>query len=54
MSRKNGNYVKCSENAVVLLNAKNEFSGTRIIGPITNELRRKKLTKILSLAKFII
>ena len=54
VSRKNGNYLKCSENAVVLLNAKNEFFGTRVIGPITNELRKKKLTKILSLAKFII
>jgi large subunit ribosomal protein L14 len=53
-SRKNGNYIRCSENAVVLLNTKNDFYGTRLIGPITNELRKKKLTKILSLTKFII
>lgn len=53
-SRKNGNYIRCSENAVVLLNSKNEFYGTRLIGPITNELRKKKLAKILSLTKFII
>ena len=53
-SRKNGNYIRCSENAVVLLNSKNEMYGTRLIGPITNELRRKKLTKILSLTKFIV
>jgi large subunit ribosomal protein L14 len=54
ISRKNGNYIRCSENAVVLLNSKNDFYGTRLIGPITNELRKKKLTKILSLTKFII
>jgi large subunit ribosomal protein L14 len=54
ISRKNGNYIRCSENAVVLLNSKNEFFGTRLIGPITNELRKKKLMKILSLTKFII
>ena len=53
-SRKNGNYIRCSENAVVLLNTKNDFYGTRLIGPIANELRKKKLTKILSLTKFII
>jgi|TARA_B110000967_G_scaffold146652_1_gene150124 large subunit ribosomal protein L14 len=54
ISRKNGNFIRCSENAVILLNSKNEFSGTRLIGPITNELRKKKLTKILSLTKSII
>jgi len=54
ISRKNGNHMKCSENAVVLLNAKGEVYGTRLIGPVTNELRKKKLTKILSLTKFII
>ena len=54
VSRKNGNYIKYSENAVILLNTKNEFFGTRIVGPITNELRKKKLTKVLSLTNFII
>jgi large subunit ribosomal protein L14 len=53
-SRKNGNYIRYEENSVVLLNGKSEFYGTRLIGPITNELRKKKLTKILSLTKFII
>jgi len=52
--RKNGHYIKCSENAVVLLGVKGDLCGTRLIGPITNELRKKKLTKILSLSKFII
>jgi len=54
ISRKNGHYIKCSENAVVLLNTKNDVYGTRLVGPVTNELRKKKLTKILSLTKFIV
>lgn len=54
ISRRNGSYIRCSENAVILLNSKNEVYGTRLNGPITNELRKKKLTKVLSLTKFII
>lgn len=54
ISRKNGSYVRCFDNSVILLNSKNEFHGTRLIGPVTNELRKKKLVKILSLTKFII
>ena len=53
-SRKNGSFIKCFDNSVVLLNSKNEFYGTRLIGPVTNELRKKKLLKILSLTKFIV
>ena len=52
--RKNGHYIKCSENAVVLLGVKGDLYGTRLTGPVTNELRKRKLTKILSLTKFII
>ncbi len=44
-SRKNGNYIKCFDNSVILLNSKNEFYGTRLIGPVTNELRKKKTRK---------
>lgn len=54
LSRSNGNYIRASENAVVLLNSKNELLGTRLNGPITNELRKKKHLKILSLTTFII
>jgi len=54
ISRRNGNYIKASENAIVLLNSKNEFFGTRLNGPITNELRKKKHLKILSLTTFIV
>ena len=54
ISRSNGNYIKASENAVVLLNSKSEFFGTRLNGPITNELRKKKHLKMLSLTTFIV
>ena len=39
---------------MVILNKKNELYGTRIFGPIANELRKKRFTKILSLASVII
>lgn len=48
-SRINGSHINCFENSVVLLNQKSELYGTRLIGPVTNELRKKGLTKILSL-----
>ena len=54
IGRSNGNYIKASENAVVLLNSKSEFFGTRLNGPITNELRKKKHLKMLSLTTFIV
>lgn len=52
--RSNGLYLRCFENSIILLNSKEEFYGTRLIGPITNELRKKKLTKILSLTNSIV
>lgn len=52
--RKNGNHVRCFDNSAILLNSKNELYGSRVVGSLTNELRKKKLTKILSLATFII
>ena len=49
-SRKNGNYIRCSENAVVLLNASEEPRGTRIFGPVARELRDRDFMRIVSLA----
>lgn len=40
--------------AVVLLNTKNELLGTRIFGPVSKKLRKKKMVKLLSLAFYII
>jgi large subunit ribosomal protein L14 len=52
--RQNGNCITFIDNAMVILNKKNELYGTRIFGPIANELRKKRFTKILSLASVII
>jgi large subunit ribosomal protein L14 len=52
--REDGSYIKFDRNAAVLINAQGEPVGTRIFGPIARELRRKKFTKILSLAPEVI
>jgi large subunit ribosomal protein L14 len=52
--RKYGNSIVFMENAAVLLNKKDELYGTRIFGPVGSELRKKRFTKLLSLASFII
>lgn len=48
--RKDGSYIRFSENAVVLLNTQNEPRGTRIFGPVARELRDKQFMRIVSLA----
>lgn len=48
--RADGSYIRFDDNAVVLLNAAGEMSGTRIFGPVARELREKDYMKIVSLA----
>ncbi len=48
--RDDGSYIKFDRNAAVLINAQGEPIGTRIFGPVSREIRRKKFTKIVSLA----
>jgi len=48
--REDGSYIRFDQNATVLINAQGEPVGTRIFGPVARELRRKKFTKIISLA----
>ncbi|MCI0528239.1 MAG: 50S ribosomal protein L14 [Nitrospira sp.] len=48
--REDGSYIRFDRNAAVLINAQGEPIGTRIFGPVARELRRKKFTKIISLA----
>ena len=48
--RKDGSYIRFDENAVVLIDAKNEPKGGRIFGPIPRELAEKGFQKIASLA----
>ena len=52
--RPDGSLIKFDSNAAVLLNAKLEPIGTRIIGPVTRELRTEKFMKIVSLAPEVI
>ena len=48
--RPDGSYIRCDDNAVVLLNNAGEMFGTRIFGPVARELREKQYMKIVSLA----
>jgi len=48
--RKDGSYIRFSDNAAVLLNNGGEPRGTRIFGPVGRELREKQFMKIVSLA----
>jgi large subunit ribosomal protein L14 len=51
IGRKDGSYIRFSENAAVILDAEGkEPVGTRIFGPVARELRDKKFMKIVSLA----
>ena len=48
--RKDGSYIRFSDNAAVVLNDQGEPRGTRIFGPVARELREKQFMKITSLA----
>jgi len=49
--RKDGSYVRFSDNAAVIIDKKSkEPRGTRIFGPVARELRNNGFTRIISLA----
>ena len=48
--RADGSYVRCDDNAAVLIREDKNPRGTRIFGPVARELRDKDYMKILSLA----
>lgn len=48
--RQDGSVIKFDDNACVLINKGGEPIGSRISGVVATELRRKKWTKILSMA----
>jgi large subunit ribosomal protein L14 len=51
MRRKDGSYIRFSENAGVIIDRANkEPKGTRIFGPVPRELREGGYSKIVSLA----
>jgi large subunit ribosomal protein L14 len=49
-NRRDGTYIRFSDNAAVLINETGEPRGTRIFGPVARELREKKYMRIVSLA----
>ena len=50
LRREDGTYIRCDENAAVIIKEDKNPRGTRIFGPVARELREKDYTKILSLA----
>jgi large subunit ribosomal protein L14 len=48
--RKDGTYIRFSDNAAVLISDTGEPRGSRIFGPVARELREKKFMRIVSLA----
>lgn len=48
--REDGSYIRFDMNAAVIINVQGEPVGTRIFGPVANELRGKNFMKIISLA----
>lgn len=52
--RKDGSYIRFSDNAAVIIDEQNEPRGTRIFGPVARELREKEFMKIISLAPEVI
>jgi large subunit ribosomal protein L14 len=48
--RADGSYIRFDDNAVAIIDTKNEPKGTRIFGPVARELREKDFMKIVSLA----
>ncbi len=48
--RRDGSYIRFSDNAAVIIDKTNEPVGTRVFGPVARELREKKFMKIVSLA----
>lgn len=54
LRRVDGSYIRFDENAVVLVDAKNEPRGGRVFGPVPRELSEMGFQKIVSLAPEIL
>jgi large subunit ribosomal protein L14 len=50
VKRRNGMFLRFSDNAAVIINKEGNPRGTRVFGPIARELRDRSFTKIVSLA----
>lgn len=54
LRRKDGSYIRFSDNAAVVLESGKEPKGGRIFGPVARELREKGFDKIINLAQDIV
>jgi large subunit ribosomal protein L14 len=54
IKRKDGSIIKFNRNAALLLSEQGNPLGTRILGTLTYELRKKNQTKVLSLASRVL
>ena len=54
IKRKDGSYIRFSDNAAVIVDSANIPIGTRVFGPIALEIKLKGFNKIASLAKEVI
>lgn len=54
IKRRDGTTVRFDKNAAVLINKAGEPLGTRVFGPVTQELRTRKFAKIISLAQEVL
>ena len=52
--RKDGSYIRFSDNAAVIIDNQGEPIGTRVFGPVARELREKRFMEIISLAPEVI
>lgn len=54
LRRSDGSYVRFDENAVVLIDAKQEPVATRIFGPMPRELKERGFEKLMTMAEEIV
>ncbi|HEX4104307.1 MAG TPA: 50S ribosomal protein L14 [Candidatus Paceibacterota bacterium] len=54
LRRADGSYVRFDENAVVLIDAKQEPVATRVFGPLPRELKEKGYEKLMTMAEEIV
>ena len=54
INRNTGNFLCFDSNDIVLIDLKYDIIGTRIFGPLSLELRKKRYVKLLSLSSSII
>ena len=54
IKREDGSSIRFDDNAAVLVNTQKQPIGTRIVGPVSRELRSKDFMRIISLAPEVI